>query len=299
MKILISGASGFVGTSLAKTLQSEGCTVFKLVRKKQLNQSDEIYWNPETQEISLDDLESFDAFINLAGENISSGRWTDKKKHEIKASRLNSTKLLKDSILKLKNPPKLFINASAIGFYGDRKKEIVSEESSKGGGFLSDVCLEWENEIKPISDHLRLIILRFGVILDPKGGALKKMLIPFKLGVGGVIGSGDQMMSWISLDDVTRIISFALKDEKTSGVYNVVAPHPVSNYVFTETLGKVLSRPTFFRVPTFAVKLIFGQMGQEVLLQGQNVSSDKLIEAGYNFKHTHLEHALEEMLKEK
>ena len=246
--------------------------------------SDEISWNPERGIVNEADLEGFDAMINLAGENISDGRWTEKKKKAIIESRLKATRTLASAVLRMKQPPKVFINASAVGYYGSRGDTMLTEESPNGTGFLAHVCEEWEAAAKPIeSKNVRVVYTRFGIILSPKGGALGKMLIPFKLGLGGVIGSGQQYMSWIALDEVLGIIYHILKTESLTGPVNVVSPHPVTNFTFTKTLGKVLSRPTILTVPAALVRLVFGEMADEMLLSSQRVSCSKLTQAGYQF----------------
>lgn len=299
MKILIAGASGLVGTSLIPFLRKSGHEVKKLVRKEKDLAPDELSWNPD-KEITTDfEKEHFDAIINLAGENISSGRWTEKKKKNILDSRIKATRTLKNAIMAMKQPPKVFINASAVGYYGSRGDTMLTEESPNGTGFLAHVCEEWENAAKPLElKNVRLISTRFGIILSGKGGALAKMLIPFKLGLGGVIGSGQQYMSWITLDEVLGIIYHVLRTESLNGPVNVVSPHPVTNDTFTKTLGKVLSRPTWMRLPVALVRLVFGEMADEMLLSSQRVSCKKLSDSGYQFCMPELEMALRQILLE-
>jgi uncharacterized protein (TIGR01777 family) len=203
---------------------------------------------------------------------------------------------LVDALKKTQNPPKIFVSASAIGFYGDRKDEVLTEDSEQGEGFLTEVCTAWEDEIEKAEGFARVVFLRIGVVLAKDGGALEKMLTPFKFGVGGTIGSGKQWMSWIALDDLIKLIHFALENENLRGAVNAVAPNPVTNEEFTKTLGKVLRRPTVLPVPEFAVKLLFGEMGETLLLQGARVVPKKLEDAGFEFEFTNLEEALKDVL---
>ncbi len=298
MKILISGASGLVGEHLTPTLLAKDHEVHKLVRKTPSN-SDEIQWNAETgfSESEKVKLENFDAVIHLAGDNVASENWSDEKKRKIKESRTVGTRVLVDALKNLQNPPKHFISASAIGFYGNRGDEILSEQSAKGEGFLPEVCAAWEAEIKKAETFARVVYLRIGVVLAKDGGALEKMLTPFKFGVGGTVGSGKQYMSWIALDDLIKMIHFALENESLRGAVNAVAPNPVNNAEFTKTLGKVLSRPTFLPVPEFAIKTLFGEMGETLLLEGARVLPQKLQDAGFEFDFPNLEDAMKHALK--
>ena len=298
MKILISGASGLVGTHLIPTLKAKGHAVYRLVRK-QPKAADEIRWDAE-KGFSIgeqDKLENFDAVIHLAGDNVASENWSDDKKRRIKESRVVGTRVLVDALGKLKNPPKHFISASAIGFYGNRGDEVLTETSAKGEGFLTDVCAEWEAEIKRAEQFARTAYLRIGVVLAKDGGALEKMVTPFKFGVGGTVGNGKQWMSWIALDDLIKIFHFVLENENLRGAFNAVAPTAVTNAEFTKTLGKVLSRPTILPVPEFAVKLLFGEMGETLLLEGARVYPQKLLEAKFKFDYENLEAAMRHVLK--
>ncbi len=299
MKILISGASGLVGTALIPTLIAKGHSVVRLVRQ-QPKGSDEIRWDSE-KGFSFGEehkLEGFDAVIHLAGDNVAGGSWTDEKKRSIRESRTKGTKFLVDALKTLKSKPKIVISASAIGFYGNRGDEILTEESAKGIGFFPDVCDEWENEVREAGNFARIVMLRIGVVLAKEGGALDKMLTPFKFGVGGVIGSGKQWMSWVSIDDIVGIIHYAL-EKPLRGIYNTTAPTAATNYAFTKALGKALSRPTFFPLPEFAVKMMFGEMGETLLLQGCRVEPKRLIEMGYKFKFPNLDEALKHVLEVK
>ncbi|MFN8671679.1 MAG: TIGR01777 family oxidoreductase [Candidatus Sericytochromatia bacterium] len=297
MDIVISGASGLVGRSLSSYLKKNGHNIKQLVRKK-TNDENEIYWNLEKSEIEIEKLENLDVIIHLAGENIAGknpiqGRWTESRKNEILNSRIKGTTLLSESLNKLKNPPKVFISASAIGFYGSRGSEELTETSSKGLGFLADLCEKWENIPHEIlkNKNIRIVNTRFGIILSKEGGALQAMLLPFKMGVGGILGNGKQYMSWIDIDDVIGSINHII-NSNISGKVNIVSPNPVDNYNYTKTLGKVLNRPTIFPVPALAINTVFGEMGIELLLSSQKVLPKVLIESGYNFIYPKLEESL-------
>jgi uncharacterized protein (TIGR01777 family) len=297
MKILISGASGLVGKYLIPTLESKDYEVYKLVRKTPKS-SDEIQWDAEKGfgETEQAKLENFDAVVHLAGDNVASENWSDEKKRKIKDSRVVGTRVLVDALKKTQNQPKIFVSASAVGFYGNRQDEVLTEDSVQGEGFLTDVCTAWEDEIVKAEEFARVVFLRIGVVLAKDGGALEKMLTPFKFGVGGAVGSGKQWMSWIAIDDLIKLIHFALENENLRGAVNAVAPNPATNAEFTGTLGKVLHRPTVFSVPAFAIKLLFGEMGETLLLQGARVVPKKLQAAGFEFEFTDLEKAMKHVL---
>lgn len=296
MKILISGSHGLVGTALIERLQSAGHEISRLVRHYP-GSEDEIEWSPDRYSIQIARLEGFDAVFNLAGESIAEGRWTDEKKHRIRESRVKGTKLLGDALANLAQPPQTFICASAIGYYGNRGDEVLTEKSSSGNDFLSEVCREWEEATALATEKgIRVVNARFGVILDKNGGALAKMLPPFRMGIGGRIGSGKQWMSWIALDDVIGALQFALGNDSLEGPTNFVAPNPVRNSEFTKLLGRALSRPTFFPIPAFGVRLLFGEMADALLLASQRVQPDKLNAAGYGFQYSELEKALPHVL---
>lgn len=282
MKIAIAGASGLVGTALVPFLEKGGHEVVCLKRG-----SDQLYHlNGSTP----------DVVINLSGENIAS-RWTEEKKKRIRESRIQTTETLAREAASSKSPPKIFINASAIGIYGDRGEVTLDESSQRGSGFLSDVVVDWEKALKPAKDaQIRTIAMRFGVILSKEGGALAKMLTPFKLGLGGPVGSGKQFMSWISIDDILGAIHHVITDGRLEGAVNFVAPHPERNGEFAKTLGAVLSRPAIVPMPEWSVKLLFGEMGKELLLSGAKVEPKKLLESGYPFLYPDLKDALEKIL---
>ena len=297
MKILISGSHGLVGTALIKSLETDGHEIFRLVRHYP-NSEAEIEWSPDRYSIALAMIEGFDAVVNLAGESIAEGRWTDEKKRRIRESRVKGTKLLGDALANLTKRPKTFICASAIGYYGNRGDELLTESSAPGDDFLAAVCVEWEKASALATEKgIRVVNARFGVILDAKGGALAKMLPPFRMGIGGKIGSGKQWMSWIALDDVVGALNFALTNETLKGPVNFVAPNPVRNAEFTKTLGKVLSRPTLFPIPAFGVRLLFGEMGEALLLGGQCVEPERLKSSGYQFQYSQLQTALSHALQ--
>jgi len=254
MNILISGSHGLVGTALTQSLEAKGHEISRLVRYLPSSPS-EVEWNPDRYSIAIARLEGFDVVVHLAGESIAEGRWTEEKKRRIRDSRVKGTKLLSDALANLERPPKSLICASAIGYYGYRGDELLTEESASGNDFLANVCIEWEQATQQAAERgIRVVNTRFGIILSKDGGALAKMLTPFRLGIGGRIGSGKQWMSWIALDDVVGAIEFALANESLRGPVNYVAPNPVRNSEFTKILGKVLSRPTLFPIPEFGVR---------------------------------------------
>lgn len=298
MKILISGSHGLVGTALIKSWEGAGHEIFRLVRHAP-NSPAEVEWSPDRYSIALARIEGFEAVVSLAGESIAEGRWTDDKKRKIRESRINGTKLLGDALANLEAPPNTFICASAIGYYGNRGDEILTETSAPGNDFLADVCVQWEQATAlAMEKGIRVVNSRFGVILDKDGGALKKMLPPFRMGIGGKIGSGKQWMSWIALDDVVGGINFALNNDSLRGPVNFIAPNPVTNAEFTRTLGRALSRPTLFPIPAFGIKLLFGEMGEALLLASQRVKPERLQVGEYQFQYPELDGALKHILAE-
>jgi len=299
MKILITGASGLIGKALQRSFAAKGYKMLLAGRGEPKN-TDEIQWSVEDgfADEDLPQIEGFDAVIHLAGEGIAGLRWTDEKKKAIRESRVQGTRNLVNTLADLKQKPRVFISGSAMGFYGDRGDEIVTETSPPGDTFLADVCREWEVESRRAEDSgIRTVLLRTGIVLSKDGGALATMLTPFKFGVGGVVGSGRQWMSWVSLDDVIGIINFALENETLRGAVNVAGPNPVTNEEFTKTLGDVLYRPTFLPLPEFAVNLVFGEMGDALLIDSTRVEPKRLKDAGYEFKFTNLRSALEHAVK--
>jgi hypothetical protein len=301
MKILVTGASGLVGSSLVPFLTSGGHSVSRLVRKLS-GKDGEVLWRPDRGEIDESRLEGFDAVVHLAGESIAAGRWSPARKKAIRDSRVNSTALLCSALARLKNPPKALVCASATGAYGNRGDEVLTEDSSLGEDFLAQTCRAWEAAALPaIQRGIRTVHLRFGVILSPRGGALQKVLLPFKLGLGGRLGlfGGKQYMPWVSIDDAVGIVHFALTNPQSSGVYNAVGPEAVTNNAYTKALGRALMRPTLFPVPYLALWLLFGEMADALLFSSQRVLPKRLLEQGYKFRHETVEAALRHVLGRK
>jgi uncharacterized protein len=294
-RILVSGVSGPIGAALLPSLKTRGYEVTRLVRDAATGNA-QISWNP-AKPIAPDMVSGFDAVIHLAGESIV-GRWTKTKKAKIRDSRVVGTTNLAQALAQAKRKPEVFVCSSAIGYYGDRGNEVLNERSKPGTGFLADVCREWEAATQAAAQaSIRTVQMRTGIVLSPKGGALGKMLTPFKMGVGGKIGDGRQWMSWIDVQDMVGAIHHVLKSDLLQGPVNMVAPKPVTNAEFTETLGSVLSRPTILPMPAFAVKLAFGEMGETVLLGSQRVEPTQLVMSGYPFRFTSLRASLENLLK--
>lgn len=298
MNILVTGSTGLVGSALLPSLKSEGHRVIRLVRSSEEEGPDAVRWDPERGTVDSSRLTEVDAAVHLAGENLAEGRWTDEKKRRIRESRSKGTRLLSETLAGLERRPNVLVSASAIGIYGSRGDEILNEQSSSGDDFLAEVCREWELATQPAAQAgIRVANLRFGVILSGKGGALAKMLFPFRAGLGGKLGDGRQYMSWLAIDDAVGAIVHALKDESLRGPVNVVTPYPVTNAEFTKAMGRVLSRPTIFPVPAFAARIAFGEMADETLLSSQRVEPKRLKESGFVFKYPELEGALRHVLK--
>jgi hypothetical protein len=296
MQISVSGSRGLVGSALLPALQEAGHQVIPLVRG--IPEDGEIGWDLEHGEIEDEKFEGLDAVVHLAGESIAEGRWTEAKKARIRESRVAGTQLVSEALAGLERKPSVFVCASAIGYYGDRPDEVCDEASEPGQGFLPDVSAAWEAATKPAADAgIRVVNLRIGVVLSTQGGALAKMLLPFKLGLGGSIGSGKQYWSWISIDDLVRTIVFAIDKDSISGPVNVVVPSAVTNREFTKTLGRVLRRPTFFPMPAFAARLAFGEMANDLLLADNHIEPRLLQLKGFQFEHPDLESALRHLLK--
>ncbi len=297
MNVLISGSSGLIGTALVDKLNAAGHRTLKLVRRPGPVSADEIPWDPAAGQLDTTPLEGLDAVVHLAGENIAGGRWTDERKQRIRDSRVLGTRLLTDRIVALSRPPRVMISTSAVGYYGNRGSEALKEDSDPGNGFLASLCQEWEAAAKPvIGKGVRLVLLRIGIVLSAKGGALARMLLPFKLGLGGTIGSGNQYMAWITLDDLVGIILYALENDSLRGPVNAVSPNPETNEDFTRALGRVLVRPTFIPLPAFAVRLMLGDMADELLLSSARVQPSPLRAVGYKFQYPRLEEALIQIL---
>lgn len=298
MKVLISGSTGFVGSAVVAFGKQQGWDITRLVRSSGSTKENQILWSPQSGQIDKEKLENFDTVIHLAGESIAQGRWTEAKKARICDSRIQGTSLLSQTLAQLEKPPSTVISASAVGVYGNRNDSILTEQSSSGTGFLAEVGKIWEASTVPLQEkNIRVIHLRLGVILGKNGGALSKMLLPFKMGVGGIIGNGKQYMSWIMLDDVVQIISFLLQHKEIKGPVNAVSPYPVTNKEFTKTLAKVLSRPAIFPLPAFSARLIFGEMADETLLASNRVIPEVLQQSGYEFLYPDLEQALRSLIK--
>ena len=298
MKILVSGASGFIGTQIVAALAKQRHEVLRLTRgPEDPNDPRLFHWDPEQGEMDPRAAEGLDAVIHLAGENLSAKRWSPLFKAQILESRVRATQTLLAALGRAQSKPKAFIAAAAIGYYGDRGAEELSENSAPGNDFLAQVCQAWEAETKQAESlGCRTVQFRIGMVLGKEGGALAKMLLPFKLGVGGKIGSGSQYYSWISVQDLVRAFLFALENEACSGVYNAVAPNPVTNAQFTVSLGRAVSRPAFFPMPAFAARLAFGEMADALLLAGQRVNPARLKAAGFKWEHPFIGEALNKII---
>ena len=292
MLIGITGASGMVGTALQPRLKAAGHELRPFERGPSAD------WDPDTGFMRPGLLDGLDAVVHLAGASIGEGRWSEKRKKELVDSRVDSTRLLVSAMSQMARKPAL-ISASAIGFYGDRDGEVLDETSARGGGFLADLVERWESEVQEAEKvGARTVRLRFGVVLSKKGGALPRMMLPFKFGAGGRLGSGKQWFSWVTLDDVTRVIESALSDSAT-GVFNVTAPNPVTNKEMTRALATVMHRPAIFPAPAFALRLALGEAADELLFYSQRVLPKRLQETGFQFEHEHIAPALAAILAEK
>jgi uncharacterized protein (TIGR01777 family) len=302
MKILVTGSTGLVGTALVKALAGDGHTVCRLMRPQSKmapvgEDGFDVAWNPVTGELGGAGVGP-DAVVNLAGASIAGGRWTKARKELLRTSRIDTTKALVEALSKMNARPRVLVSASAIGIYGDRGEEVLMEESTPGTAFLAGLAREWEAEaLKAEALGIRVVLTRFGIILAQHGGALAKMLLPFKLGAGGRLGSGKQWMSWITLEDVVEVLRFALENTAVRGAVNVVAPQPVQNAEFTKVLAKALHRPALFPAPTFALRIALGEMADALLLSSQRVKPQALEKMGYCFLHTDLSNALKAVLQ--
>jgi hypothetical protein len=297
MQILISGSAGLIGSALVPFFKERGHAVCRLVRSKHFSKEPEIVWNPVARILHPNQLEGFDVVIHLAGEPIARGRWTKEKKRLIQDSRVKGTQFLSETLARLTRPPRTLLCASAIGIYGDRGEEILTEESPPGTGFLAEVGRQWEKACEAAtSKGIRVVHLRFGMVLSPNGGALKPMLPIFRMGLGAPLGHGQQWMSWIALADVLEAIHHLMAHTDTSGPVNIVAPNPVRNREFTRTLASLLHRPTCFPVPAWACRILFGELAQELLLASTRVEPTRLKASGFRFRYPDLESALKAML---
>jgi uncharacterized protein (TIGR01777 family) len=297
LKVLVSGSTGLIGSALLPHLSGSGDEVLRLVRRIPCPGKAQIYWNPVAGRLEPAELEGLDAVVHLAGENISGGRWTPEKKARIRDSRVRGTRLLAEAISRLAHPPAVFVSASAIGYYGSRGEEILGEESQPGSGFMAELCQAWEAATAAAAQEgVRVVNLRMAPVLTPRGGILRRLLMPFRLGLGGKIGNGRQYMSWITMDDLVCVILRVLRSDSLRGPINVASPKPVTNLEFTRTLGRVLRRPTFLTVPPAGLRLLFGEMADELLLSSTRVEPARLKARGYRFRHSDLESALRHLL---
>lgn len=301
MKILVTGSSGLVGTALCNSLRADGYGIVRLTRPESAaqieSQEEMIRWNPPHGSLDLAAMESADAVVHLAGASIAQGRWTPARKEMLRSSRVDSTRHLVAGLARLNRKPRVFISASAIGYYGDRGDETLTESSAPAQDFLARLCSDWEAAAFEAENHsIRTAILRFGIILDVRGGALPRILLPFRLGLGGRLGSGKQWMSWISLTDSINVIRYAIENESVCGPVNAVSPNPVSNAEFTRTLAAVLRRPALFPAPRFVLRLALGEMADALLFSSQRVIPQKLLEFRYPFLHPNLQDALDSIL---
>jgi uncharacterized protein (TIGR01777 family) len=293
-RVVVTGSTGLVGRALVASLEQEGHDVLRLVRREPAPGAAEARWDPDRGTIDAAALEGADALVHLAGASIAASRWTERRKREIAGSRVRGTRLVGATLAALRRPPRVLVSASAIGYYGNRGDEPLDEDSPQGTGFLAETCREWEAAARTAEPSgARIVLLRTGIVLARDGGALPRMLLPFRLGLGGRIGSGRQHVSWIGLGDMVGVIRFALSCDRLAGPVNAVAPGPVTNAEFTRTLSGVLRRPAWIPLPAFAVRLALGQLGRELLLEGARVVPRKLARAGYAFRHGDLRSALE------
>jgi len=298
-QIAITGATGMVGTALTESLVKAGHQVTTMRRGTTQKDGSDLYWDPLNAGICDPAAATgIDAIVHLAGESIAGGRWTAALKERIRSSRIEATRNLVGSLSKLKTPPTTLVCASAIGYYGDRGADELTEESPRGEGFLADVCNDWEAEAAVAEElGIRVVTVRIGVVLSPKGGALSKMLTPFRLGAGGNVGNGNQYWSWIGLHDLVRILVEAVTNSDINGVINAVSPNPMTNRDFTKVLGKVLKRPTIFPLPAFVAKVVLGEMADALLLSSSRVIPQTLARTGFRFDHAELESCLRHELQ--
>lgn len=297
MKIIVSGGTGFIGEPLVKRLLARGDEVAVLTRNPdRVHAGRGLAWDARTQGAWSDEAARAHVIVNLAGENIGEGRWTDERKKQLVDSRVNATNALVEALQREPSRTRTMINASAVGFYGDRGDDVLDEYSSRGSGFLAELVEQWEGAARKAESLARLVIVRVGVVLGPDGGALKKMTLPFKLGVGGPIGNGRQWMSWIARSDVIRFVEWAIDTESASGVYNATSPAPVRNRDFVRALGRALHRPAILPAPAFALRIAFGQMADEALLASQRVVPARPAAEGFTFTKPTLDEALVESI---
>jgi uncharacterized protein (TIGR01777 family) len=306
MRILVSGSTGFLGTALIDTLEREGHTIVRLVRPETghldagRDRAQTVRWDPVGGQFDATAAEGADALVHLAGASIADGRWNAVRKNLLRTSRVEATRHLMGALSRLKQPPRVIVASSAIGYYGDRGDETLTEGSASGADFLSAACRDWEAETARGTEFgARVVMLRFGIILAAHGGALPRMALPFKLGAGGKLGSGRQWMSWLTLAEAVGIIRFALANSGLFGATNAVTPNPVQNFDFTDILAKTLHRPALFPAPAFALRLALGEMADALLLVSQRVKPSRLEQMGYRFAQPELPAALEEVFHKK
>ncbi|HKQ88063.1 MAG TPA: TIGR01777 family oxidoreductase [Candidatus Acidoferrales bacterium] len=300
MRILISGGSGFVGTALSELLRASGHTVSHLVRPGARLEGTGVRWDPRSAIIDAASVEGNEVVVHLSGASIAERRWTPDRKAELRSSRVDTTRVLVDTLLNLRQKPRVFVCASAIGYYGDRGDEILTESSCSGTDFLALLARDWEAEAERAAHGgIRTVPLRFGIILDAHGGALPKMLAPIRWGVGGRLGSGRQWMSWTTLEDAVDAARNAIEDERYSGPINIVAPNPVRNSEFTRIAARILHRPVIFPAPAVALRLALGEMAQPLLLASARVKPERLLQLAYTFRSDNLDAALQEMIGKK
>lgn len=297
MKFVIAGASGLIGSALVEALEGAGHGVRLLVRRESLD-LDEIRWDPEKGELKAEELEGADVVICMSGESVAGGRWSAQRKKRILESRVRTVELLSKRIAECENGPGVFVCASAVGYYGMETGDAeVDEGGALGDGFLAGVCDAWEGASRGLAESgVRVVHVRLGLVLSAKGGALGTMLLPFRLGLGGRLGDGQQWMSWVNCRDVVRVIQFVAKEESISGPVNVTSPNPVRNDVFTRALGRALHRPTVIPLPGFLVRTALGEMGESLLLRGVRAVPRKLLDAGFEFEDPTIDEALGELL---
>jgi len=297
MRIAVTGSTGLVGSALVEALKTNGDAVSRIMREQRKLGPDDVFWNPDTAYVDTPKLDGADAIVHLAGATISE-RWTPEQKRYIHSSRLRGTQLIAEAARAMMRPPQVLVSASAVGWYGDRGEEILHEGSQPGKGFLAEVCRDWEAATEVASRAgIRVVHVRLGIVLSRKGGALSKMLFPFQMGIGGKLGSGKQYMSWIALEDAVGAFRYALETPSIKGAVNAVAPNAATNLQFTKALGRVLGRPTIAPLPAFMVKVIFGEMGESLLLASQRVEPARLLAEGYQFLYPQLESALRRALE--
>ena len=296
MKIVVTGASGLIGSGLVGQLRQKGHKVVRLVRRAS-SAPDAFVWNPAAGTVDMDALCEVEGVVHLAGAPIAAKRWTPRTKRDILESRVHGTRTLAEALARLPRPPRVLVSASGVGYYGECGDKVLSEEAAGGSGFLADVAQQWEHATAPAAAAgIRVVLMRLGVVLSAAGGALPRMVLPFRFGVGGPIGNGQQYMSWITLDDVVAAVSALLENDTVVGPVNMVAPAPVTSREFARTLGRVLRRPSLLPLPALAVRLLMGEMGQELLLTSTRAVPAKLSACGYTFRYPILEDALRHVL---